>query len=871
MKAKATDALLTLNRAGRIVGGNAASFDLLGLSLPELLQMDAMSIFTKEDRGAGEYANIVSDLSELIEGERQEAGGIAQVFAKGGEAIVVRWGLSVLEAEGGATTIVLTLVNLSGDSKGDWNYSGYRDIFEHAIEGMYCSSIDGHYLQVNPALARMYGYASTEELVKELRDLNTQLYLRPTRRAEFLQLMNEHGWVADFESQVVRADGTLIWITEFGRAVRSSEGAPLYFEGSVIDVTERKRAEAALKASEEKFRHLIEMTGVVPWEADLETGVFTYIGPQAVDFLGYEHEKWLEPGFWESVAHDEDRVWVTIVRGEAIEKRQRFECEYRLRRADGQSIWTREILSVQPGPDGRWVLGGFMLDVSYRRESEALLRESQDFIEQIAAASPTISYLYDPLRRQCTYVNGRIPDILGYSKGMLSEMQPLFIVSLAHPDEVEEHLQYFEAWAQVSTTEVLEREFRLRNAVGGWVWLHSRECIFKRDTAGGTLRVVGTLEDITLQRDTMDELEENERIFRRLAETTGAVPFDFDLSTQRFTYVGPQAERMFGHSMRRWFSADFWEAFVHPDDFEEGRRFTQVSQSDNDFQAEFRVLSLDARSIWIRQIVHRASDEDNRTHVRGFLFDVTEAKQAEEEREVSRTQLRELAARGQEMREEERMSIAREIHDELGQALTLLTIDLAWLGTRIGRTLQGELKELLGKKIVVMEESVQSTLQIVRRILCALRPPLLDELGLREAIEWQMQNFSKRVGIRYEMDATPITLLSSASVTAVFRIFQEVLTNAARHSKASRIKVLLRETDTEFFMRVEDNGVGISPSRLLLTKNFGLLGMRERAWSVGGEVEITGIPERGTAVTLRVPLSEGPLKLNGSGAEIRKS
>jgi PAS domain S-box-containing protein len=711
----------------------------------------------------------------------------------------------------------------------------------------------------------MYGYKTCGELVSRLSDLNTQLYVRLTRRAEFVQLMQLQEFVADFESEVVRADGSTIWIAEFGRIVRDASGCPIYFEGSVIDITKRKLAEAALRQSEEKYRHLVEMTSVVPWEGDLETGSFSYVGPQAAAFLGYAPEEWLQSGFWERIAHPDDRVWVQIVRAEAIEKKQKFECEYRLLRPDGEVVWTREILNVLPGKDGISTIGGFMLDVSYRRESEELLRESQHFIEQIAAASPTISYLYDPIRKQMMYVNGRVPDILGYTKAALAQMQPLFMLALAHPDEVELHETYFSQFGGISEMTVLQREFRLRNAVGGWVWLHSRECIFKRDPFTGALRVIGTLEDITLQRNTIDELEENERIFRRLAETTGAVPFDFDLATQRFTYVGPQAEAVFGYPIRRWFGVEFWPAFVHADDTVEGTRFTRERLHDGqgDFQTEFRVRAADDRVIWIRQIVHCAAEEDSRLHVRGFLFDVTEARQAEEERERSRTQLRELAARSQKIREAERKSIAREIHDELGQALTCFTIELARLRTRIEKNVEAEVRDDLVERISSMETALQSTLQIVRRILSTLRPPLLDELGLREAIEWQMEEFSKRVGIRYELDAGPVTSVTGASATVVFRIFQEILTNAARHAKASRIKIHIRETGADFLMKVEDNGVGISEDRLLRSKNFGLLGMRERAWSVGGEVEIRGQPGQGTAITLRLPLGVGPMP--GSG------
>jgi signal transduction histidine kinase len=125
-----------------------------------------------------------------------------------------------------------------------------------------------------------------------------------------------------------------------------------------------------------------------------------------------------------------------------------------------------------------------------------------------------------------------------------------------------------------------------------------------------------------------------------------------------------------------------------------------------------------------------------------------------------------------------------------------------------------------------------------------------------------MQEFSKRVGIRYELDATPINSLPAASATVVFRIFQEILTNAARHAKASRIKVHLKESVTEFVMSVEDNGVGMTECKLPHKNNFGLLGMRERAWSVGGQVNIVGSPGHGTTVHLRIPV-EGAEKADG--------
>jgi signal transduction histidine kinase len=210
------------------------------------------------------------------------------------------------------------------------------------------------------------------------------------------------------------------------------------------------------------------------------------------------------------------------------------------------------------------------------------------------------------------------------------------------------------------------------------------------------------------------------------------------------------------------------------------------------------------------------------------------------------------------VREEERTTIARELHDELGKDLTMLTLDLAWLRERLSKMAPDDAQKPLGDKISTMEYTIQTTLQRVRRILSDLRPPLLDELGLKDAIEFQVQEFAKRLGIRYEFHATAVTVPANKTAIAVFRILQEILTNVARHAKASRIKVDLVESDSILMLVVEDNGCGIAPERMAPSAGFGILGIRERAWSIGGEIEIHRMPHSGTRVRLRVPLTMGP-------------
>jgi PAS domain S-box-containing protein len=258
------EALLLLGSDGTIQWANATAAMLLGFSQEELRQM-ALPLLGQHSDTSGPVA---AAFTSILLGQIDSAEGDARFPSKSTKRIAVHWKLWSLPTDGASKSILLSLSETAQASEEGPITSGYRDIFEHAVEGIFRTTLDGQYLEVNPALARMYGYDSSAELMHHLRDLNTQLYVDSQRRAEFVRRMNQSGFVADFESEVYTADGSTIWIAEFARSVRAKDGTPLYFEGSVIDITQRKQSEAAVKRSEEKFRHLVEMTSVVPWEAD---------------------------------------------------------------------------------------------------------------------------------------------------------------------------------------------------------------------------------------------------------------------------------------------------------------------------------------------------------------------------------------------------------------------------------------------------------------------------------------------------------------------------------------------------------------------------------------------------------------------------
>src|SRR5688500_13091601 len=243
--------------------------------------------------------------------------------------------------------------------------------------------------------------------------------------------------------------------------------------------------------------------------------------------------------------------------------------------------------------------------------------------------------------------------------------------------------------------------------------------------------------------------------------------------------------------------------------------------------------------------VHRALRE---------TADRNERQHAEDKLRRSLDQLRALTSYLQYVREEERTRIAREVHDELGQALTGLKLDMSWLAARRARNARP-----VQAKVKTMVDHIDETIQTVRRIATELRPGILDSLGLVAALEWQANEFQSRTGIPCTVVASvDDSQLQQQFATVFFRIYQETLTNIIRHAKATRVDVRLAEEAGALVLTVQDNGRGISEEEIANTRSIGLVGMRERAMLIGGEIMLQGSPGKGTRMTLRVPLDAPP-------------
>jgi len=254
--------------------------------------------------------------------------------------------------------------------------------------------------------------------------------------------------------------------------------------------------------------------------------------------------------------------------------------------------------------------------------------------------------------------------------------------------------------------------------------------------------------------------------------------------------------------------------------------------------------------------VHRFRTAYIEARNRALEKEVAERKQAEMELKNSRAQLRALTGHLHEVMEGERVSISQDIHDELGGVLTALKIDLTLLERGLEKTSAPKEDDPSLKEIRVMKKTIDATIGRMREFVRRLRPEVLDDLGLVAALEWQMQEFHKRIGVEYEFKSAATALeVEENCAIAVFRIFQEALTNVARHANAGKVVVQISQNQDHALIKIIDNGIGIPAEKLAAPGTFGLLGMRERALMFGGEVEIAGAPGEGTTVIIKVPLA----------------
>ncbi|MBL0140652.1 MAG: PAS domain S-box protein [Betaproteobacteria bacterium] len=422
---------------------------------------------------------------------------------------------------------------------------------------------------------------------------------------------------------------------------------------------------------------------------------------------------------------------------------------------------------------------------------------------------------------------------------------------IIHPDD------FAAFWVRMSEVESgsLERatlEIRMRARDGTWRWIRWRARVVSRGEDGRAARVVGTVNDIDELWKGRDIARESQMRLQGIVDSAMDAIISID-DQQRITLFNRAAERIFGYEPR--------EVLGQPLDLLVPARFHRDHHRHVD---GFGRTGISSRPMMAQRIVTalRKGGEEfpidasiSQNEIRGQRFftvilrDVAVRERTRRELAQAREDLRELAVASRTAREQENSRISRELHDELGQNLTSLKMDLAWLESNCPPGNEKFMKTIGGMRSVL-----DSTVAATRRISADLRPLMLDDLGLLAALEWLAEETSRRHGFTVDLAVDEASgSLDEPLASQVYRIVQESLTNAGRHAAAQNVRVALRAIGPEVHLDIHDDGRGLAPDDLRKKGSFGLVGIRERVYTLAGSVEIRGDTGRGTAIHIRLP------------------
>jgi len=416
------------------------------------------------------------------------------------------------------------------------------------------------------------------------------------------------------------------------------------------------------------------------------------------------------------------------------------------------------------------------------------------------------------------------------------------------------HAEILQALKKRGSIVDFESEMRCQDGSKIWVCENAR-ALFSESAE--LIGYEGFLVDITGKKHAAERLIRSEKQLAAAQQIVHLGSWEWNITSDRVTWSA-ELSRIFG--MEPGMNAATYERFlefIHPEDRANVHsNILEAVGSRVPTNFEFRVLDSEAGPrLFIAYVDVMVDREGQVTSLIGTAQDITEKRLAEEQIRRSHEQFRLLSAHLLTVREEERTKIAREIHDELGQSLTAIKFETAIIERDVVKMRNKALAKTLQEKLDQVHKLINSTIQTVKNISSELRPIYLD-LGVIPAIEWQSQEFQNRTGIQciFSSEFEDIELDREKS-TVMFRILQEALTNVARHAQAKSVQVDLKQENSHYVLQIMDDGKGIPETELANPKSLGLLGMRERAGVVKGDVAFNINSPQGTKVTVRIPLS----------------
>ncbi len=633
---------------------------------------------------------------------------------------------------------------------------------------------------------------------------------------------------SSYEFRTITKDGEIRWFTE--------TVTPILFKGkravlgTSMEITEligarNKLVELeALEASVlDAFPHAVIglKNRIIVFAND---GVQAVFGWKAKDLIG-QSTRILYPT-------EEGSEEIASVLYSTLERQRTFKTEFTCKRKDGTEVEC--MISASRIGDS---LKEKSIVVTYEDITDR--KRAEEAYETMANSSQVGVYVLQHGKFQ--FVNQNAADLLGYSQ---KELMGMNNIQMVHPEDRKLAEKMGLEMLQGNRTSPYEYRLVTRDGKVRWI-METLTYIPYR----GARAILGNSMDITEQIEARNKLAEMKAFETSLLK---AIPHAvIGLKDRKIMFANDGVKAVFGWDPEALVGMTT-RIFYRTDEGDEkiAEMLYGTLECSPTFNTEFPCRRKDGKDISCLIQAARIGDNLKDKDIVITYEDITARKEGERELERSHEQLRLLSAHLESVREKERTHIARELHDELGQLLTALNTDIILLSKQLPR----DRKDLLGKT-ESMAKLVDMTMNTVKRIYMDLRPGMLDHLGLADAMAWQAEEFQKRTGIICKLSIYPEDVeLASEIATAVFRIFQETLTNVLRHAVATRIAVSLRISGGRLLLSVRDNGRGITEEQLSKPNSFGLLGIQERTFHLGGEAVISGKAGKGTVVKVTIPL-----------------
>ncbi|MFN2500802.1 MAG: PAS domain S-box protein [Pyrinomonadaceae bacterium] len=868
------EGLYTVDTSGRLVSMNQAAEDLLGWTAKELRGRKMHDVTHLQDKKKAIPSREKFPVLKVVQNGVPIKGHKDVFVRKDGSSFDVNCSATPLLRDSTITGVVVVFEDITERKRAEGILERYRLMSERSSDIIWFSTPDGTFVEVNEAAVKTYGYTRDEFLKLNLRDIrhpSTDLVL-----SDQLKAANARG--ISFETTHIRKDGTSFPVEV--NANGGDFGGERLVMAIVRDVTERKRNEDALRESEERRKLAQEAGNVGIWDWNILTDK-TYWSETMWDFYG-EQPTDLNPDetYWKDHIHfnDRDRV-LTHIRDVVASDALEYHDEFRILTKDGSVRWLEALAKISRDDDGRAIrMYGVNLDITERKAAEEVRRISEHQLRLITDTVPALISYVDREKR-FRFVNQRYTDWFGGQKQDFVGKKVEEVTGTATYAAIEPKIDEALSGKEVTSETMLS----FAKAGERYVRLSYVPDIGLDGQVNGFFALISDLTDLKLSQELLKSSED--RIKLMVESLADYAIFGMDIEG-RVESWNNGAEMIFGYSADEITGQSFDILFT-PEDVKRSIPFKEMKTarqkgkaSDERWHVRKDGTRFFASGVTMPLYVgsalagyakiasdlterKRHAEELQRAHdeleirVQARTKELAESNialvQEMEEREIAERQRIDLLRRLVSSQEFERRRLARDLHDQLGQRLTALRLKIASLKVAC------EGHHDIGSRVQRLQEISERLDSEVSFLAWELRPSALDDLGLADSIGAFVHEWSKHHEILADFHSSGLLRdrINRDTETHLYRITQEALNNIAKHAEANHVTVLLEKRENAIILIIEDNGKGFDADHEIVPiesgKGLGLVGMRERASLIGGNVEIESAPGSGATIFVRVP------------------